>query len=116
MVRAITFLRDLQVAGALPRGFATLGTEDVNTWMQTGRAAMAITSMGRHNIYNDPAKSKYPGKIKVGADPDRREFAREVRRRAGEGRVLGDGDSEELAEQEARLEPDPRDGVASRRR
>jgi len=33
--------------------------------MQTGRAAMAITSMGRHNIYNDPAKSKYPGRIKV---------------------------------------------------
>lgn len=65
MVRAIAFMHDLQVAGALPRGFNTLGTEDVNTWMQTGRAAMAITSMGRHNIYNDPAKSKYPGRIKV---------------------------------------------------
>ena len=65
MVRAITFMRDMQEAGALPRGFNTLGTEDVNTWMQTGRAAMAITSIGRHNIYNDPAKSKYPGKIKV---------------------------------------------------
>lgn len=65
MVRAITFMHDLQAAGALPRGFNTLGTEDVNTWMQTGRAAMAITSMGRHNIYNDPAKSKYPGRIKV---------------------------------------------------
>ena len=65
MVRAISFMREMQEAGALPRGFNTLGTEDVNTWMQTGRAAMAITSMGRHNIYNDPAKSKYPGKIKV---------------------------------------------------
>jgi multiple sugar transport system substrate-binding protein len=65
MVRAIAFMHELQVAGALPRGFNTLGTEDVNTWMQSGRAAMAITSMGRHNIYNDPAKSKYPGQIKV---------------------------------------------------
>lgn len=65
MVRAIAFMHELQVAGALPRGFNTLGTEDVNTWMQTGRAAMAITGMGRHNIYNDPAKSKYPGRIKV---------------------------------------------------
>jgi multiple sugar transport system substrate-binding protein len=65
MVRAIAFMHEMQVAGALPRGFNTLGTEDVNTWMQTGRAAMAITSMGRHNIYNDPAKSKYPGRIKV---------------------------------------------------
>ena len=74
MVRAITFLRDLQVAGALPRGFNTLGTEDVNTWMQTGRAAMAMTSMGRHNIYNDPAKSKYPGKIKVVPIPIAAEF------------------------------------------
>lgn len=69
MVKAITFLRDLQVAGALPRGFNTLGTEDVNTWMQQGRAAMAITSMGRHNIYNDPAKSKFPGQIKVVSIP-----------------------------------------------
>lgn len=65
MVRAIAFMHELQVAGALPRGFNTLGTEDVNTWMQTGRAAMAITGMGRHNIYNDPGKSKYPGRIKV---------------------------------------------------
>ena len=65
MVRAIAFMHELQVAGALPRGFNTLGTEDVNTWMQSGRAAMAITGMGRHNIYNDPAKSKYPGRIKV---------------------------------------------------
>jgi multiple sugar transport system substrate-binding protein len=69
MVRAIALLRDLYQAGAFPRGFATLGTEDVNTLMQTGRAAMTMTSMSRTSLYNDPARSKFPGKIKVTAIP-----------------------------------------------
>jgi multiple sugar transport system substrate-binding protein len=69
MVRAVTLLRELYAAGAMPKGFATLGTEDVNTWMQTGRAAMAMTGMSRYNIYNDPARSKFPGKIKVTTIP-----------------------------------------------
>jgi multiple sugar transport system substrate-binding protein len=69
MVRAVAFLRDLYAAGAMPKGFATLGTEDVNTWMQTGRAAMAMTGMSRYNIYNDPARSKFPGRIKVTTIP-----------------------------------------------
>jgi multiple sugar transport system substrate-binding protein len=69
MVRAVSLLRDLYAAGAMPKGFATLGTEDVNTWMQGGRAAMAMTGMSRYNIYNDPARSKFPGKIKVTTIP-----------------------------------------------
>ena len=37
--------------------------------MQTGRAAMSLQSMGRNRIYNDPQKSKFPGKIKTVAVP-----------------------------------------------
>jgi multiple sugar transport system substrate-binding protein len=69
MLNAIKLLRELFQAGAFPRNFATLSTEDVNVWMQTGRAAMSLQSMGRARIYNDPQKSKFPGKIKTVAVP-----------------------------------------------
>ncbi len=65
MVTAVTALRDLYVAGALPRNVTAINGEDVNLWMQTGRAAMIVAAMGRNAIYNDPAKSKFPGKIKT---------------------------------------------------
>ena len=69
MLNAIRLLRELFRAGAFPRNFATLSTEDVNVWMQTGRAAMSLQSMGRNRIYNDPQKSKFPGRIKTVAVP-----------------------------------------------
>jgi multiple sugar transport system substrate-binding protein len=69
MVRAVTILRELFLANAFPRGFATIQTEDVNTWMQTGRAAMSLVGMSRTNIYNDPQRSKFPGKFKVAPLP-----------------------------------------------
>jgi multiple sugar transport system substrate-binding protein len=69
MLNAIKLLRALFQAGAFPRNFATLSTEDVNVWMQTGRAAMSLQSMGRNRIYNDPQKSKFPGKIRTVAVP-----------------------------------------------
>lgn len=69
MLNAIKLLRELFQAGAFPRNFATLSPEDVNVWMQTGRAAMSLQSMGRNRIYNDPQKSKFPGKIKTVAVP-----------------------------------------------
>ncbi len=75
MLNAIRMLRSLFEAGAFPRNFATLSTEDVNTWMQTGRAAMSLQSMGRNRIYNDPAKSKFPGRIRTVALPASREMA-----------------------------------------
>jgi multiple sugar transport system substrate-binding protein len=37
--------------------------------MQQGRAAFSLQSMGRNRIYNDPAKSRYPGKIVTVAVP-----------------------------------------------
>jgi multiple sugar transport system substrate-binding protein len=63
VLNAIRLLRELYQAGAFPRNIATLQTEDVNTWMQQGRAAMCGGSLGRNRIYNDPARSKFPGKI-----------------------------------------------------
>jgi len=69
MLNAIRLLRELFQAGAFPRTFASLNPEDVNTWMQQGRAAMSLQSMGRNRIYNDPQKSKFAGKIMTGAVP-----------------------------------------------
>lgn len=69
MMNAIKLLRELFEKGAFPRTFASLSTEDVNVWMQQGRAAMSLQSMGRNRIYNDPEKSKFPGKIVTGAVP-----------------------------------------------
>jgi multiple sugar transport system substrate-binding protein len=63
MLNAIRLLRELFTTGAFPRNFAAIQSEDVNTWVQQGRAAMALNSMGRNRIYNDPARSKFPGKI-----------------------------------------------------
>jgi multiple sugar transport system substrate-binding protein len=74
MVRAITLLRELFQAGAFPRNFASLGTEDVNVWMQQGRAAMVLQSMGRHQIFNDPQKSQFAGKIKTTTIPVSKEL------------------------------------------
>lgn len=69
MLNAIRALRELFQAGAFPRNFATIQSEDVNTWVQQGRAAMALNSMGRNRIYNDPQRSRFPGEIKTIAVP-----------------------------------------------
>lgn len=74
MVKAITLLRDLFQTGGLPRNFAAILSEDVNIWMQTGRAAMCVTSLGRNQIYNDPQRSQFPGKIKATTIPIAREL------------------------------------------
>ena len=72
MLNAIRALRDLFQAGAFPRNFAAIATEDVNTWMQTGRATMALTGMSRNRIYNDPARSRFADKIRTVAVPSSR--------------------------------------------
>jgi multiple sugar transport system substrate-binding protein len=69
MLNAVKLLRDLFEARAFPRNFATLSPEDVNVWMQQGRAALSLQSMGRNRIYNDPQKSQFSGKIKTVAVP-----------------------------------------------
>ncbi len=75
MVRAVSLLRELFVAGAFPRNFASIRTEDVNTWLQTGRGAMGISGMGRNRIFNDPQASRFPGKIRTTTIPVARELA-----------------------------------------
>jgi multiple sugar transport system substrate-binding protein len=65
MVRALTVLRELLVAGSFPRNFVSIQLEDVLTWMQTGRAAFNYGPMSRTQVLNDPAKSQFPGKLKV---------------------------------------------------
>ncbi|MBO1078058.1 ABC transporter substrate-binding protein [Roseomonas haemaphysalidis] len=69
MLNAIRLLRRLFEANAFPRTFSAIGTEDVNTWMQTGRAAMALTGMSRNRLYNDPSKGRFAGRIMTAAVP-----------------------------------------------
>lgn len=74
MVRAVQTMRDFYVAGVLPRNWAAIKGEEVNTWMQSGRVAMTITSFGRTTFYNDKDKAKNPGSMKVMALPASREL------------------------------------------
>jgi multiple sugar transport system substrate-binding protein len=64
MVKALAVLAELYKAGALPRNTATLNNEELTTWIQQGRVAMSIQPFARLPSYNDPQKSKYPGKLK----------------------------------------------------
>lgn len=65
MVKALTAIKELYDAGAVPRNLVGMKAEDANTWMQTGRAAMAMSSMSRNGLYNDPEKSQTAGQIKT---------------------------------------------------
>lgn len=69
MVRTLSALADLYKAGALPRNMAALNNEEVTTWMQQGRAAMTINPFARLVTYNDPQRSRYPGRIKAMVPP-----------------------------------------------
>jgi len=65
MLRMFETLRDLFGKNVLPRNFTSLSQEDIFTMIQQGRVAMAPAIMGRIADFNDPAKSKFPGKIKL---------------------------------------------------
>jgi multiple sugar transport system substrate-binding protein len=74
MTKAFETLHSFYEEGVLPTGWATIQTEEVNTWMQTGRAAMTLTSCGRNRIYNDPEASQEAGNIRTVAMPVSEEF------------------------------------------
>ena len=74
MLRTVQTLRELYAAGVMPRNWTAIKSEEVNTWMQTGRVAMTINSFGRTQFYNDKEKSRNPGQIKVMALPAAREM------------------------------------------
>jgi multiple sugar transport system substrate-binding protein len=65
MERALATLRDLFQAGVMPRTFPAMTQEEVFNLIQTGRVAMAYAILGRYADFNDPAKSRTAGKIKV---------------------------------------------------
>jgi multiple sugar transport system substrate-binding protein len=69
MMNAVQLLTDFYADGVLPKNWAAIKDEEINTWMQTGRTAMTTTSCGRNRIYNDPEKSQEAGNIKTVALP-----------------------------------------------
>jgi len=60
---AVEAAADLYKKGILPETYLRWGAEDTITYMQQGRAAMAIAPFGRHVNFNDPAKSQVAGKV-----------------------------------------------------
>jgi len=75
MLRALDLLRVLFAEGVLPRTFPRFSTEQVTTAMQQGRAAFAISPISRFTALNNPAASRYPGRIMVAAVPSAPEIA-----------------------------------------
>lgn len=69
MMKAVGLLHDFYKEGILPSNWAAIKDEEVNNWMQTGRAAMSMNSCGRNRIFNDPEKSQEAGNIKTVAIP-----------------------------------------------
>ncbi len=63
MIAAVQTVKDLYDEGVLPDTYLSFLTEDVITFMQQGRGAMAISPFGRNKNYNNPDESQYPGKI-----------------------------------------------------
>ncbi|MCB1550340.1 MAG: extracellular solute-binding protein [Hyphomicrobiaceae bacterium] len=74
MMNAVNTLAGFYKDGVLPKNWAAIKDEEINTWMQTGRVAMTTTSCGRNRIYNDPEKSKEAGNIKTVALPVSEKF------------------------------------------
>ena len=69
MMNAAKLLRSFYEEKVLPKNWAAIVDEEINSWMQTGRAAMTITSCGRNRLYNDPEKSQETGNIVTVALP-----------------------------------------------
>jgi multiple sugar transport system substrate-binding protein len=77
MVKAITMLREMFADEVLPSGLISIANTDLDTWMQTGRAAMCVGGMGRNRIYNDESQSQFPGDIQTIAIPVSEDIASE---------------------------------------
>jgi multiple sugar transport system substrate-binding protein len=65
MEKAITTMRGMFEAGALPRSYATTTNEDQVTWLQQGRAAFSILPYARYAQLNRPDQSRFPGRFKA---------------------------------------------------
>lgn len=63
MIDAVETVRALYDEGVLPDTYLSFLTEDVITFMQQGRGAMAISPFGRNANFNNPDESQYAGDI-----------------------------------------------------
>ena len=63
--QALTFMRALFEAGALPRSYATTTNDDQVTAMQQGRAAFTVLPFARYAQLNNRDQSRFPGQIKA---------------------------------------------------
>lgn len=77
MVRAVELLGQLYQDGVLPRDSLGFTTEDATTYMQQGRAAMAIDPFSRYTTLNDPERSSVAGQISAAPIPMSSEIAPE---------------------------------------
>ena len=62
-------IRELFVAGVLPKAMPTFDQNTPLEWMMQGRAAMVIYPMARNAQMNDPKLSKFAGRVKTVAVP-----------------------------------------------
>ncbi len=65
MVRAVELMKELYEAGVLPPSWTQLTSDDIDVWMQQGRAAMSIATISKTNNYNNPDNSLFPGAFEV---------------------------------------------------
>lgn len=65
MVKAVTLMKELYDAGVLPPNWTQLTSDDIDVWMQQGRAAMSIATISKTRNYNDETNSLFPGAFEV---------------------------------------------------
>lgn len=63
MVEGVQLIADLFEEGVIPEAFLNFTTEDVITYMQQERAAMAISPFGRYRNFNDAEQSSAAGRV-----------------------------------------------------
>jgi multiple sugar transport system substrate-binding protein len=78
MVKALSTFRTFFERGALPRTYTTTTIEDQVTALQQGRAVFTILPFARIGQLNDPAASRFPGKIKLMTMPMAQELTGRV--------------------------------------
>lgn len=78
MVHALATFRTFFERGALPRSYTATTIDDQVTALQQGRAVFSILPFARIGQLNDPAASRFPGKIKLMTMPMAQELTGRV--------------------------------------
>jgi multiple sugar transport system substrate-binding protein len=58
-------MKELYDAGVLPPNWTQLTSDDIDVWMQQGRAAMSIATISKTRNYNSEENSLFPGAFEV---------------------------------------------------